>query len=183
MIRKYIHIEAPVETVTALFHDYERWAEWMPGIRSVKVLERTGDLITIKLTHSQMGQTLRQIVECRLLPTGLAQRQIKGRFRKWDTKWRFQPSPKGSGTTIALEFDLDIGMLDMVLFSGLVRRSVDRMVRVCARNIQNRLDAQSGVQQPLAAHESEILLQVFDIGGELEVRVGDRVIRLDMNRL
>lgn len=177
MIRKYVHVDAPVDRVTALFHDFEGWPQWMPGIRTVDLIERSGHKVIVKLVHRQMGQTIRQIVECRFPEAGLVQHQIKGRFRKWETRWRFQPAPKTSGTTIAMELEVQIGTLEGMFFSGLIRRAVDQMVRECARNIRRQLYIRAGETPARAGSDSEILLQVFEVNGEIEVRIGDRVIR------
>ncbi|MCP4902521.1 MAG: SRPBCC family protein [bacterium] len=182
MIRKYVHVDAPVEDVAALFHHLEGWPEWMPGIRSVKILSRSNEMVTAKFVHRQMGQTFSQIVECRLQEDGLVQHQKKGRFRKWEMNWQFRTAPAGGGTTIALEMDIDIGALNSILFSGLLRRSADQIVRDCARNIRRRLYVQAGDRPTASALDSEILLQVFERDGELEVRIGDRIIRVATNQ-
>ncbi|MCP4900611.1 MAG: hypothetical protein GY906_26910, partial [bacterium] len=96
--------------------------------------------------------------------------------------WQFRTAPAGGGTTIALEMDIDIGALNSILFSGLLRRSADQIVRDCARNIRRRLYVQAGDRPTATALDSEILLQVFERDGELEVRIGDRIIRVATNQ-
>jgi ribosome-associated toxin RatA of RatAB toxin-antitoxin module len=148
----------------------------MAGVQSVKILSSSGDTVTARFTQTLMGRKAVQILESHIKPRALVQRQIKGRFRKWDTTWRFLDAPDGSGTTIALEVDYDVGMFG-IFISGMVRSVVDQGVRTTAKELGKIFASEPHVSADDV--EAEILLQVFQRGRQLEVHVGDRVFTVD----
>ena len=182
MIRKFARFDAPIDVVSEMFQDLERWPEWMPGVRSMRVLERSESSLTVETVQTQMGRTLRQIVKVRLGPRFLQQRQVRGRFRRWSADWRFLEPPGGRGTTVALELDIDLGVLGVLVPARTMQNAVDQIftgtVRAARSRLQ-RLTADRAAAAVAAGAAGEPLIQVFLVDDVLEVRIGERRFRLD----
>ena len=59
IIRKFGRVEAPVDTVKGVFLDLAAWPEWMPSVRSARVLESTPDRLLAEVRqHLDIKQSL-----------------------------------------------------------------------------------------------------------------------------
>lgn len=181
MIRKFLHLESAPTVVVALFQDLEGWPAWMSGVRTVKVLDRQNDRLRVELVQLQMGQTMRQVLDCRLDPTALHLRQIEGRFRRWEAHWRFVPSPGGRGTTAEMALDFDLGPLSLVVPKRMLHDAIDQIFRRTAVSVRERL-ATSGDSIPLAAEiagdTGRALLEALRRGEGVVLEVAGRRYRL-----
>ena len=96
-MRRFGSIDAPEEVVRQVFFDFVRWPEWMPGVREVTILEADADQAVLDVVHAQFGQTFHIKQRCRIEPDGLRQSQISGKFKSWESRWRFVTPPEGEG--------------------------------------------------------------------------------------
>ncbi len=181
MIRRFMHLDTPPAEVAALFHDLERWPEWVAGVRSLRVLERDRDRLQVEMVQAQMGRTFRQVLDCRLSPGGLAQRQVTGSFRRWDLSWRFQPPPDGHGTTVVMELELDLGALGMMVPTRLVQGAINQM---CSRSVaaaRQRLHRPAAAEHAaaIAGDEAARVLAAVRSGRQVFLEVAGRRYRLE----
>lgn len=115
-------IGAPMERVYALAKDVERFAEFMPDLESVTVLERTPGGTVTEWVGLVQGRKIRWVEEDEWDDAHhtCAFRQRSGDFGKYEGEWRFEEAAEGTRTSLSVEFELDIPLAGPLL-SSLVR--------------------------------------------------------------
>ena len=169
MMRRFGSVDAPAEMVRQVFVDFVRWPEWMPGVQEVTILEAADDHAVLDVLHRQFGQTFHIKQRCRIEPDGLRQSQISGKFKSWESRWRFVTPPEGSGTTVSCEMQLDPGMVAWILPKRTLRGLLDRLFEDCLTGAE--LQARALTEAADTALTEETLLQVFETDAGLEIWV------------
>ncbi len=172
-MRRFGSIDAPVESVRQVFVDFVRWPEWMPGVQEVTILEADEHQSVIDVVHHQFGQTFHIKQRCRIEPDGLRQSQISGKFKSWESRWRFVTPPEGEGTTVSCEMQLDPGLVAWVLPKRVLRGFLDRLYEDCLAGAAAQALAITGTAEAAGA-ERETLLQVFETDAGLEIWIEGR---------
>ena len=172
-MRRFGSIDAPAEVVRQVFVDFVRWPEWMPGVQEVTVLEAGEDQAVIDVVHHQFGQAFHIKQRCHIEPDGLRQSQISGKFKSWESRWRFVTPPEGEGTTVSCEMQLDPGLVAFFLPKRVLRGFLDRLYEDClsGAEAQVRVLTESAVAP---ATDRDVLLQVFETDDGLEIWVEGR---------
>jgi ribosome-associated toxin RatA of RatAB toxin-antitoxin module len=171
-MRRFGSIDAPVEVVRTVFTDFEKWPQWMPGVQSVTVLETGDDHAVLDVVHQQFGQNFHIKQRCLIEREGLRQNQISGKFRSWESRWRFVTPPEGEGTTVSCEMHLDPGMVAFVLPKRVLRGFLDRLFEDCLSGAEAQARSLAGV--PEVPSDGDALLQVFETDDGLEIWVEGR---------
>ena len=172
-MRRFGSIAAPEEVVRQVFFDFVRWPEWMPGVREVTILEADADQAVLDVVHAQFGQTFHIKQRCRIEPDGLRQSQISGKFKSWESRWRYVTPPEGEGTTVSCEMQLDPGLVAFFLPKRLLRGFLDRLYEDCLSGAEAQAMALAATAEAPGA-EWETLLQVFETDTGLEIWVEGR---------
>ena len=107
---------------------------------------------------------------CRIEPDGLRQSQISGKFKSWESRWRFVTPPEGQGTTVSCEMQLDPGLVALLLPNRVLRGFLDRLYEECLSGAEAQALALSATAEAPRA-EQETLLQVFETDAGLEIWV------------
>lgn len=179
MIKKMTSLAVPVEAVQEVFKEFEAWPQWMPAIRHIRILEKTETMVQVELRSVMMGMEFEQTMEFRPVGRRILQKQLEGRFKKWDADWRFFPSPDGSGTTLSMTLDVDFGFLGMFVSQRAIANEVNDWfsqlaTRAEQRTKQRLLQRSSealAVSTPAPA-QGETVLQVYQTAEGLEVWIG-----------
>jgi len=172
-MRRISRSNAPPDVVLEVLKDYERWPEWMPGVKQVEILDRDGLETIVEVYLRQYGRNLRQKQRCRVEPDGLRHTQLEGQFKTWEAQWRVVAPPEGDGSTVSLWMDVDPGLVGRLLPGGVWRGILDRLFEDCLAGVEAQ--ALALTKQPVAASEkSDVLLQVFETDDGLEVWVEGR---------
>ncbi len=121
-VQATIVIDAPVDRVYAVAKDVERFPEFMPDLEGVTVLERTPTGTVTEWVGLVQGRKIRWVEEDEWDDTRhtCAFRQRIGDFARYEGEWRFEQTPEGTRTSLAVEFELDIPLAGPLL-SSLVR--------------------------------------------------------------
>lgn len=172
-MRRFGSIDAPEEVVRQVFVDFSRWPEWMPGVKEVNVLEAGDDYAVIDVVHQQFGQTFHIKQRCRIEPDGLRQSQISGKFKSWESRWRFVTPPEGKGTTVSCEMQLDPGLVALFLPKRVLRGFLDRLYEDCLSGAEAQARVLTATAEA-SGTELETLLQVFETDSGLEIWVEGR---------
>jgi ribosome-associated toxin RatA of RatAB toxin-antitoxin module len=169
-MRRFASIDAPVELVHQVFVDFVRWPEWMPGVQEVTVLEAGDDHAVLDVVHHQFGRTFHIRQRCRIEADGLRQSQISGKFKSWESRWRFVTPPEGEGTTVSCEMQIDPGMVAWIMPRRVLRGLLDRLFDDClvGAEAQSRALADAAAAP---ATDRDVLLQVFETDTGLEIWV------------
>ncbi len=126
-------IRAPLDEVYRVAKDVERFPEFMPDVKSVRVLERTDGGTLTEWVGLVQGRKIRWIEDdvwddtahlCRF-------RQTEGDFTKYEGTWGFEATPEGTRTTLVLEYEMDLplaGALLSNLLRVLVRKNLESML-------------------------------------------------------
>lgn len=177
MIKKFASINAHVKSVKKVFFDIETWADWMPGLKQLKILERKGAETVVEIIQAHMGKQITQKLELHLTEDSLKQRQISGWFRKWEGEWKFLQTPDGIGTAVSVAMEIDAGMFipKFLIFDGftdifnkLIRKAEER-AKFLVRSQQSSVTQSTILQLP-----EEKILQIFQTPAGLEIWIGDR---------
>jgi ribosome-associated toxin RatA of RatAB toxin-antitoxin module len=181
MIKKMTSLAVPVAPVQEVFNEIEAWPQWMPAIRRVRVLQKTESLAQVEVRSVMLGMEFDQTVEFRLQPGRVNQKQIAGRFKKWEADWRFLPSPDGNGTTLSVTLDIDFGILGMFVPQQKVANAVNEWFTQLAQKTEERTRKRllqrppaPSAAGPSAGAPAEIVLQVYQTTEGLEVWIGQQ---------
>ena len=181
MIKKMTSVRAPVEQVHEIFEDFEAWPQWMPGIRRVRILDRTAETARVDMTSLMLGWTFDQTVEFHIRTDRVIQKQIAGRFKKWDAEWRLKSSENGNSTILSASFDIDLGFLGMFVPDRAVANALNDFFSELTSNAEARIRkrpaparAKVSPDQSAPTPSTETLLQVFQTADGLEVWIKEQ---------
>jgi ribosome-associated toxin RatA of RatAB toxin-antitoxin module len=183
MLKKMTSVRAPVEQVREVFENFEAWPQWMPGIRRVRILNRTAETVRVDMTTVMLGWSFDQRVDFHFQTDRILQKQIAGRFKKWETEWRLRPSENGDSTILGAAFDIDLGFLTMFVPDRAVANALNEWFSQLASTVEARVrkrlppvPARVPVSPDQAAltPSTETLLQVFQTADGLEVWIKEQ---------
>jgi len=137
-------IHAPLETVYAVARDVESFPEFMPDVKSVKILEKSEDgsrTLTEWVAYaSQLKLQVKWIEEdlwddtnhtCRF-------RQVKGDYDQMEGLWEFLPHPEGTRFRSTLDYELRVPLL-----GALVQKVVHHLVTLNLKGILEGVKARA----------------------------------------
>jgi len=109
-------VDAPKARVYDVVRDMERFAQFMPDVESVAVVER-GDGYTVTEWKVRVrGARLRWTERDEFLPDRITYRQVKGDFKQFEGEWRFDAeSPAATRVTLVTVFEFGLPMLAALL--------------------------------------------------------------------
>lgn len=126
-------IRAPLDQVYALAKDVERFPEFMPDLESVKILERRPAGTVSEWVGLVQGRKIRWVEDDEWDDAAhvCVFRQTTGDFSRYEGEWRFEATPEGTRTSLAVDFELDIplaGPLLSNLVKMLMRKNCENML-------------------------------------------------------
>ncbi len=175
MIRKFGSVGAPPNLVRRIFLDLESWPIWMPGIRAVRILERSGDQVVAEVQHARRPGFRKARLELREHSTGYFERQV-GSQAKWEADWRFLEEPRGRGTVVSCRIDFDLGLIGALAPRGMVQKFIDRTFDQALSGASGRA-RMTMAEHPVASEPvdaASLRIRVFATPLELEIWIGDR---------
>ncbi len=116
-----VPIRAPLERVYAIARDVESFPQFMPDVKSVKVLEKSEDgsrtLTEWTAYASQLKLQVKWTEEDIWDDTAHTChfRQVKGDYDKMEGVWRFEPHPEGTLFVCELDYELRVPLLGAVV--------------------------------------------------------------------
>jgi ribosome-associated toxin RatA of RatAB toxin-antitoxin module len=132
------------------------------------VLDADEHQAVIDVVHHQFGQTFHIKQRCRIEADGLSQSQISGKFKSWESRWRFVTPPEGKSTTVSCEMQLDPGLVAWILPRRVLRGFLDQLFEDCLSAAEAQARVVSDTAKAPGA-ELETLLQVFETDTGLEI--------------
>jgi uncharacterized membrane protein len=131
-------VHAPLETVYAVARDVEAFPQFMPDVKSVRILEKSADgsrtltewvayasqlRLQVKWTEEDLWDDTAHT--CRF-------RQVKGDYDQMEGLWEFLPHPEGTLFRSTLDYELRVPLL-----GAIVQKVVHHLV---VQNLQGILD-------------------------------------------
>lgn len=135
-------LDAPLGVVWATLTDYDRLAEFIPGMHSSRVVERRGAVVVVAQSGEARFLFIAQPIEVTLVstehpPHALAVSMLKGNLKRLDGAYRIEPQGAARilltwrGTVEALEMPPLIGEI-------LMRSNIEDQFRGMVREIDRR---------------------------------------------
>lgn len=144
-VENAVTIDADVETVYRTAKDVERFPEFMPDVKSVRVLECSDEgrrtvvewvgLIpefktTVKWVEEDLWDDAAHSCDFSL---------VSGDFKEYGGRWEFSPAPQGTRFTSVVDYEYDIpliGPLIKALILKKMRENVDRLQAALKERIE-----------------------------------------------
>lgn len=144
-VESSVIIEGDLEKVYALAKDVESFPEFMPDLKSVRVLERSHDgsravtefvgivkefKTTIKWTEEDRWDDAAKTCEFKL---------VKGDFKSYSGMWTFEPASGGTRFTSVIDFEHNIpliGPMVKTLIAKKMKQNVDNMLNAIKERVE-----------------------------------------------
>ncbi|MBC7328771.1 SRPBCC family protein [bacterium] len=142
-VEKEIEIHAPFEKVFQIAKNVEEYSQFMPSIKSVRVLEEEGNRrITEWIGRvEELGRTItwkeedvwdQERGECRF-------RSLEGDFNKYEGIWLFQKKGDTTLVSLRIEYEMHIPLIGALL-QGLIRRKVEESASDMLEGLKERCE-------------------------------------------
>jgi ribosome-associated toxin RatA of RatAB toxin-antitoxin module len=145
-------VEAPLDLVWQTLTDYDRLADFIPGMRSSRVLERHGAEATVAQSGEAGFLFLSFPIEVTLLsterpPYDLEVRMLKGNLKRLDGAYRIEPL---AGGRVLLRWTgiVEAQSMPPLLGELVMRANIEDQFRGMVREIERRAAARRGTQGP-----------------------------------
>ena len=101
-----IQVEAPADIIFRLAADVPRWAQFLPHYRYVRVLDRRGGRMLVRMAAHRDGIPVSwtSVLETRPAERRILFRHVRGATRGMEVEWRIEPRPDGS-TRVSIQHD------------------------------------------------------------------------------
>jgi len=130
------------ETIYPILKDMESYPNFMPDLKSVKVIERTGNT-TITAWESNVDGRVIKWVEKDCFDDEnmhITYQQISGDLKKFEGEWILTPTPEGTEIKLTVDFEFGIPMLAGLLnplLKSKVRENSKNMLLAIKERIEN----------------------------------------------
>jgi uncharacterized membrane protein len=143
VVEKEIEIQAPFEKVFQIAKDVEDYSQFIPSIKSVRILEQEGNRRITEWVGrvEELGRTItwkeedfwdEERGECRF-------RSLEGDFNKYEGIWLFQKKGDTTLVSLRIEYEMHIPLIGALL-QGLIRRKVEESARDMLEGLKERCE-------------------------------------------
>ncbi|HIA59565.1 MAG TPA: type II toxin-antitoxin system RatA family toxin [Gammaproteobacteria bacterium] len=131
-------LEYSAQQMFDLVNDIEKYPEFMPGCRSVKIISASEDQMVGELCLYKAGISQRFTTKNRLTPpTEIDMSLVQGNFSNFHARWQFHALTESAcKVSLIMEFEFTSGLVDFAaqkLFSGSANSMVDALVERARR--------------------------------------------------
>ncbi len=141
-IEASVLVQAPVEKIFALARDIERYPDFMPDVKSVRIVEREG----ARVLSEWVGLVKKYHVEVKWAEEDVWDeaertccfRQTKGDYKQYEGVWTFTTT--AGGTEMRLEMDY---LYEVPLIGPLIKALVGRLMQENAEAMLAALKAEA----------------------------------------
>jgi ribosome-associated toxin RatA of RatAB toxin-antitoxin module len=129
IVRNSLFIQAPVDAVFRVAMDVERFIEFMPDLKSLRVLERSQDGLRTVVEWvgniPEFKTTVKWVEEDRWDPVAHTCEfaLVRGDFKSYGGTWRFSPEGDGTRFDSELSYEYDIPLIGP-LIKGLIHKKM-----------------------------------------------------------
>jgi ribosome-associated toxin RatA of RatAB toxin-antitoxin module len=146
-VENEIVIDADVETVYRTAKDVERFPEFMPDVKSLRVLERSEDgrrtvvewvglipefKLTVKWVEEDAWDDAAHTCDFQF---------VRGDFKSYGGRWQFLPAPGGTRFLSVVDYEYDIPLIGPLIKAVILkkmRENVDRLQTALKQRIEGR---------------------------------------------
>jgi ribosome-associated toxin RatA of RatAB toxin-antitoxin module len=144
-VQNEITIAANVETVYQTAKDVERFPEFMPDVKSIRVLERSdeGQRTVVEWVGliQEFKTTIKWVEEDRWDDAAHTCdfTLVRGDFKTYGGQWRFEPTPDGTRFTSTVDYEYDIPLIGP-LIKGLILKKMGENVDRLQAALKERIE-------------------------------------------
>jgi ribosome-associated toxin RatA of RatAB toxin-antitoxin module len=136
-------IPAPLEAIVEIARDIEAYPQFMPDVKSVKILEQSEDGSRQRAEWvgviKQFAREIRWVQEDRwVAPNRVEFSQVEGDYDKMEGYWEFNPVEGGTEFVNFLDYEYKVPLL-----GALVTKVVDYLVRQNLNGIMDSIERRS----------------------------------------
>src|SRR5438034_10937634 len=116
-VKNTLLIQADADRVYQIARDVEAFPEFMPDVKSVRVLERSDDgrrtVVEWVGLIQEFKTTVKWVEEDRWDDTAHTCdfTLVRGDFKTYGGQWRFEPTPNGTRFTSIVDYEYDIPLI------------------------------------------------------------------------
>lgn len=139
-LRARFFVAAPVAVAREVLWDQERFVEFVPDVKAVKVLERRGDRQLVEISGGRGPVTVTYVADRTLEPRRIAWKSVRGDVKRNDGSWSLEPV--SGGTLVTYEVHVVpkgpvpgyvVGYLQKQALPGLIKAIKARIEATAAR--------------------------------------------------
>lgn len=137
-----ILIKGDIEEIYEIAKDMEKFPLFMKDVKSVKVLERTGNK-TITEWESMIDEdtpiTWRELEEFDDKTPSIKYKLLDGDLDKFEGEWRFEKTPEGVKITLTVDFDFGMPAFEKIVGSVLklkVQENAKMMLEAIKKKVE-----------------------------------------------
>lgn len=148
-VESSITINGPLDKVYECAKDIERFPEFMPDVKDVKIIERDGSRVisewsayipdfkmTVKWTEEDLWNDEAKTCDFKL---------VKGDYAAYSGKWTFAEEDGMSRFDSVVEYDYNIPLIGG-LIQGLVQRKVQENVDQILQSVKKKVEEDEGLK-------------------------------------
>lgn len=145
-VESSIIINGPIERVYECAKDIERFPEYMPDVKDVKILERDGERIisewsayipdfkmTVKWVEEDLWNEETRTCDFKL---------VKGDYAAYSGKWTFTTVDGGTSFDSVVNYEYDVPLIG-ALIKGLVQRKVQENVDQILKCVKEKVESEA----------------------------------------
>lgn len=143
VIKEEIDVSAPASLVYSVASDTEKFPEFMPDVRSVKIIEKNGNFQKTQWEADVDGIVFKWEEEEIFYPEKmyLEYKLIKGDIDKFEGYWQvISVSEKKSKLVLYLDFDVNIPMLSSLIMPT-IKQKVRKNAQLMLKAIKERAES------------------------------------------
>lgn len=134
-VKATFFVAAPLARVREVLWDHERFPEWMPDNKWVRVLSRDGNRHVIEMGGGKGPVTVSYVTERRLEPRRIAWHALSGDVKRNDGAWSFEAVPGGTVLTYEVHV-VPHGPVPGPVVAYLQRQGLPGMIAAVKRRIE-----------------------------------------------
>jgi ribosome-associated toxin RatA of RatAB toxin-antitoxin module len=134
-VRAEFWVAAPLAVARDVLWDQERFVEFVPDVKAVKVLERHGNRQTISITGGKGPISVTYVADRVLEPQRISWKSIRGDVKRNDGSWSLEAA--GNGTVITYEVHVvPHGPVPGYVVSYLQKQALPGMIKAIRERIE-----------------------------------------------
>ena len=139
-----IVIRAELPRVFAVAEQIEKYGDFIPSYKGVKILERGENSMTLERTARIMGKEWRWVSKAQIKKNeAILFDQVSGVLKGMHTEWRLQAVPEGTKVVISHDFSSNLPLLGCLLEKLVYNLAIKDIANTVLVNMKQHLEAKT----------------------------------------
>jgi ribosome-associated toxin RatA of RatAB toxin-antitoxin module len=132
-------VAAPLAVAREVLWDQERFVEFVPDVKAVKVLERSANRQLVEITGGKGPISVSYVADRTLEPRRIAWRSVRGDVKRNDGAWSLEPAPGGTVVTYQVHV-VPNGPVPGYVVAYLQKQALPGLIKA----VRGRIEARAG---------------------------------------